>query len=98
MAYGADIRQAFSKLNEVEQNLVFLFYAEDLDSTQLHENTNSERPTAKATAMAANRALNKIVRNLGGFPPFKDQDNEGIIYEEQTDSEMATVRDEAELD
>jgi hypothetical protein len=26
--------------------------------------------------MAANRALNKIVRNLGGFPPFKDDDNE----------------------
>ena len=76
MAYGADIRDAFAKLDEVEQNLVFLFYAQDVDSTQLHEDTNSERPSAKATAMAANRALNKIVRNLGGFPPYKDEDNE----------------------
>jgi len=98
MAYGADIRQAFSKLNEVEQNLVFLFYAEDLDSTQLHEDTNSERPTAKATAMAANRALNKIVRNLGGFPPFKDQDNEGVVYEEQDVLDVVELRDESQVD
>jgi len=82
MAYGADIRHAFSKLTEVEQNLVFLFYAQDVDSTQLHEVTDSDRPSVKATAMAANRALNKIVRNLGGFPPFKDDDNEEMESEE----------------
>ena len=82
MAYGADIRHAFSKLTEVEQNLVFLFYAQDVDSTQLHEVTDSDRPSVKATAMAANRALNKIVRNLGGFPPYKDDDNEEMASEE----------------
>jgi len=98
MAYGADIRKAFDELNEVEQNLVFLFYAQDVDSTQLHEDTNSERPTAKATAMAANRALNKIVRNLGGFPPRKDEDNEGVVYEEQINLDVVMVRDEAQLD
>ena len=83
MAYGADIRDAFSKLTEVEQNLVFLFYAQDVDSTQLHEVTDSDRPSVKATAMAANRALNKIVRNLGGFPPFKDDDNEEVTDDVQ---------------
>jgi len=83
MAYGADIRHAFSKLTEVEQNLVFLFYAQDVDSTQLHEVTDSDRPSVKATAMAANRALNKIVRNLGGFPPFKDDDNEEVTDDMQ---------------
>jgi len=83
MAYGADIRHAFSKLTEVEQNLVFLFYAQDVDSTQLHEVTDSDRPSVKATAMAANRALNKIVRNLGGFPPFKDDDNQEVTDDMQ---------------
>jgi len=83
MAYGADIRHAFSKLTEVEQNLVFLFYAQDVDSTQLHEVTDSDRPSVKATAMAANRALNKIVRNLGGFPPYKDEDNEEVTNDMQ---------------
>lgn len=98
MAYGADIRNAFSKLNEVEQNLVFLFYAQDVDSTQLHEDTNSDRPSAKATAMAANRALNKIVRNLGGFPPYRDDDNEEVTNEEQTVLDVAELRDESEVD
>lgn len=98
MAYGADIRKAFGKLNEVEQNLVFLFYAQDVDSTQLHEATDSDRPSVKATAMAANRALNKIVRNLGGFPPYKDEDNEEVTDEEQTVLDVVELRDEPQVD
>ena len=94
MAYGADIRDAFGRLDEVEQNLVFLFYAQDVDSEQLHEDTNSERPSAKATAMAANRALNKIVKQLGGFPPYKDEDyNEVTITDD-----VVEVRSEEEMD
>jgi len=75
MAYGADIRAAFDKLDEREQNLVFLFYAQDVDSKQLHEISAEDRPTHKATAMAANRALNKMVNNLGGFSPYEDNDH-----------------------
>lgn len=74
IAYGADIRKAFDKLDEREQNLVFLFYAQDLDSKELHKKANDDRPSAKATAMAANRALNKMVNLLGGLPPFEDRD------------------------
>jgi hypothetical protein len=33
--------------------------------------------------MAANRALNKIVRKLGGFAPFKDEDNEEVTDDMQ---------------
>jgi len=97
MAYGADIRQAFGKLNEVEQNLVFLFYAQEIDSTQLHQVTESERPSVKATAMAANRALNKIVRNLGGFPPYRDNDDE-VEYEEKNILVVVELRDEPRVD
>lgn len=74
MAHVADIRRAFGMLDEKEQNLVFLFYGEDVDSKTLHEMVNNERPTARATAMAANRSLNKMVRKLGGFAPQKDND------------------------
>ena len=78
MAYGADIRSAFDKLDEVEQNLVFLFYAQDVDSEQLHEEVGGDRPSVKATAMAASRALNKIVKQLGGYPSFKDEDTNDL--------------------
>ena len=81
MAYIADIKSAFDTLEEKEQNLVFLFYAQDVDGEELHRLVDDDRPTAKATAMAANRALNKIVKHLGGFPPFKDRD-----YEAKDDS------------
>lgn len=74
MAFGADIRAAFDKLDEREQNLVFLFYAQDMDASELHEKVSEDRPTAKATAMAANRALNKMVNYLGGFQPTEDSD------------------------
>jgi hypothetical protein len=77
MAYIADIKSAFEKLTEQEQNLVFLFYAQDVDGNQLQELADDARATPKATAMAANRALNKIVKHLGGFPPFKDRDSNG---------------------
>ena len=76
MAYAADIRKAFSKLSEEEQNLVFLFYAQDVDSNTLHEQAAPERPSARAAAMAANRALNKIIKNLGGFSPRLERDAE----------------------
>lgn len=76
MAYAADIRKAFQKLSEEEQNLVFLFYAQDVDSGTLHEQAAPERPSARAAAMAANRALNKIIKNLGGFSPRLERDAE----------------------
>lgn len=74
MAYAADIKSAFDQLNETEQNLVFLFYAQDVDGQSLHEQAGEDKPTARATMMQASRALNKMVRKLGGFAPFKDDD------------------------
>jgi hypothetical protein len=87
MAYAADIKKAFEELEEKEQNLVFLFYGEDVDSKTLHDMVNNERPTARATAMAANRSLNKMVRKLGGFAPQKDNDYVEQKVEEGTDSD-----------
>ena len=88
MAYAADIKKAFEELEEKEQNLVFLFYGEDVDSKTLHEMVNNERPTARATAMAANRSLNKMVRKLGGFAPQKDND---YVEHKEEEEEVSTT-------
>jgi DNA-directed RNA polymerase specialized sigma24 family protein len=74
MAHAADIRKAYNSLNEEEQNLVNMFYGHDMDSREMHDKIQNGRPTARASAMAANRALNKMVKFLGGYPPRKDND------------------------
>jgi hypothetical protein len=53
---------------------VYLFYAEEVTGSQLHVQSNSDRPSARADMMAANRALGKMVRFLGGYKPFDDRD------------------------
>lgn len=73
MAFSADIKSAFDKLSDQEQKLVDLYYAQDISGTQLVTAMQSEA-TDKAVMMQANRALNKIVRLLGGTKPFKDED------------------------
>lgn len=74
MAFAADIRQAFSKLSDQDQRLVYLFYAEEITGSELHVQTNSDRPSVRADMMAANRALGKMVKFLGGYKPFEDRD------------------------
>lgn len=74
MAHAADVKKAYETLNETEQALVLTFYAEDATGEALHEQFGEDRPSSRATMMAANRALNKMVKALGGFPPFKDKD------------------------
>jgi hypothetical protein len=76
MAYSADIKLALSKLEEKDRKLVEAFYGEDMDGATLHEQVLPEKSTARAAMMQANRALNKMVRELGGFPPKKDQDKD----------------------
>jgi hypothetical protein len=78
-------------LEEKEQNLVFLFYGEEITSQDLHEQALPEKPSSKAAAMQANRALNKMIRNLGGFPPFKDED-ESSGNEAETEERIQQLR------
>lgn len=75
MAHAADVKKAYESLSEKEQALVLFFYAKDNDGGTLHEQYGDERPSARATMMVANRALNKMVKLLGGFPPFRDRDS-----------------------
>jgi hypothetical protein len=83
MAYSADIKLALSKLEDKDRILVEEFYGHDMDGTTLHEQILPEKSTARAAMMQANRALNKMVRTLGGFAPLKDEkdENEGLLQE-----------------
>ena len=73
MAFSSDIKVAFDKLNDRERSLVQLFYGEQVDGAELHERIDSSK-SQKAVMMEANRAVNKMVRILGGNPPIKDED------------------------
>lgn len=74
MAYTADIKKAFERLSDEEQRLVEMFYAKDSTGEDLHTELGGDRPSIRATQMAANRALNKMVKILGGHKPFRDED------------------------
>jgi len=80
MAYAADIRKAYEALSDEEQALVYNFYAIEIDGQALHEQFGEGKPTARATMMAANRALTKMVKNLGGFKPFHDPADESEVH------------------
>jgi hypothetical protein len=74
MAYAADIRKAYGKLDKEEQDLVFMFYAQDVPGENLKHASKEER-SARASMMKANRAVGKMVKMLGGnrpLPPEKD--------------------------
>lgn len=92
MAYSADIKNALSKLDEKERRLITEFYGHDMDGTTLHEQILPEKSTPRAAMMQANRALNKMVRHLGGFAPYYDQkekedDTHDIHIETQVEAE-----------
>lgn len=76
MAYVADIKLALHKLSDEERKLVEEFYGNDITGSELHEQVLPGKTTARAAVMQANRALNKMVKTLGGFPPFKDKKDE----------------------
>lgn len=74
MAFSADVKFAFEKLNEREQSLVHLFYGEQLDGAELKETVESDK-SQRAVMMEANRAVEKMVRTLGGNPAYRDEDH-----------------------
>lgn len=88
MAYSSDIKKAYERLNEKEQALVLMFYGNDVDGETLHKELGGDRPSARATQMAANRAINKMVDYLGGNRPYKDYDIEPEKEVEDGNSEQ----------
>jgi hypothetical protein len=54
-------------------DLVHLFYGEQIDGAELRDRMDADK-SQKAVMMEANRAVNKMVKILGGNPPVRDED------------------------
>jgi len=88
MAYSVDIIRAYESLGEEEKSLVKRFYADDIGGEALME--ESDRPSARAAMMAANRAVHKMVRQLGGTNPFRT-DNDYVEKKEEEKEEDDSI-------
>ena len=84
MAYAADVRTAYETLDDDDRKLVDLFYVNDVHGQILME--ASGRPTIRAAEMAANRAVGKMVKFLGGERP-KFYENDVVVKPEQDNEE-----------
>ena len=80
MAYAADIRKAYDALDDDDRKLVDLFYVNDVHGQVLMEET--QRPTIRAAEMAANRAVGKMVKFLGGERPKLRPESDTTEYRE----------------
>jgi DNA-directed RNA polymerase specialized sigma24 family protein len=72
MAMQADISRAFEKLKEDQQNVLYLWYESGKDSKSLAKLINL--PNEKAARMRVTRAIDAIIKKLGGYAPFRDSD------------------------
>jgi DNA-directed RNA polymerase specialized sigma24 family protein len=84
LALRSDIAAAFHKLSEAKQNILTLRFSVDSpDWTTLSKDMDS---TPDGARMKVQRAINSLVKNLGGWKPYNEQE------------ESDTVRAEADTD
>jgi len=72
----ADIEKAYNKLSEAKQNVLRLrFSVEQPDWTELSKDMNS---TPDGARMKVQRAVNSIIKILGGWKPYRDNDTTNV--------------------
>ena len=86
LALRSDIASAFNKLSEAKQNILILRFSMDApDWTVLSKDMNS---TPDGARMKVQRAINSLVKNLGGWKPYHEQEeSDAVSTETNTDSE-----------
>jgi hypothetical protein len=83
----SDIATAYYKLSEAKQNILRLrFSMEQPDWATLAKEMDS---TPDGARMKVQRALNSLVKNLGGWRPYNDEDNKEETNEASTSSTQA---------
>lgn len=85
MAYAADVRKAYDSLGGDDRLLVDMFYVNDVHGTVLQEATDAV--SVRAAEMAANRAVAKMVRFLGGERPRLQPENDIVERPKRTDED-----------
>ena len=93
LSLRSDIASAFYKLSEQKQNILRLRFSVDSpDWTALSKDMDS---TPDGARMKVQRALNSLVKHLGGWKPYHEQDNqEDSVVSEPTDVEQTENTDE----
>jgi hypothetical protein len=93
LSLRSDIASAFYKLSEQKQNILRLRFSVDSpDWTMLSKEMES---TPDGARMKVQRALNSLVKHLGGWKPYHEQDNQEVTaVSESTDVEQTEDTDE----
>jgi len=82
LALRSDIHAAFSKLSEAKQHtLVLRFSIDSPDWVLLSKEMDS---TPDGARMKVQRALNSLVKHLGGWKPYHDEDTQQESVPEET--------------
>ncbi len=83
--YAQTLHLHFYKLTDVKQNILRLRFSVDSpDWTALSKDMDS---TPDGARMKVQRALNSLVKHLGGWKPYHEQDNqEETVVPEPTDA------------
>jgi hypothetical protein len=72
----ADIEKAYNKLSEAKQNVLRLrFSVEQPDWTELSKDMDS---TPDGARMKVQRAVNSMIKILGGWKPYRDNDTTNV--------------------
>jgi hypothetical protein len=93
LSLRSDIASAFYRLSEQKQNILRLRFSVDSpDWTMLSKEMES---TPDGARMKVQRALNSLVKHLGGWKPYHEQDNQEVTaVSESTDVEQTEDTDE----
>lgn len=81
----SDIATAYYRLSETKQNVLRIRFASP--NTKLEDVVDELSTTKDGARMKVQRALNSLIRNLGGYKPFHDEDV--VIAEEDDDDTSA---------
>ena len=82
LALRSDIHAAFNKLSDAKQHtLVLRFSIDSPDWVLLSKEMDS---TPDGARMKVQRALNSLVKNLGGWKPYNDEDKQQESVPEET--------------
>lgn len=81
----SDIATAYYRLSEAKQNVLRIRFASP--NTKLEDVVDELSTTKDGARMKVQRALNSLIRNLGGFKPFHDED---VVVTEEDDDDTST--------
>jgi DNA-directed RNA polymerase specialized sigma24 family protein len=77
-----EIDYAFWKLSKEDRNIIFMRHAESMDFKEMANFLNLA--SDDAARMRHKRSINRLIRKLGGFKPFNDEDSVPSVEEPET--------------